>query len=285
MFWVLKKISLLIFFILIFLVGCTSNKEIETSTDRQTVGSKEFVIAGSGTNLPITEKLIEVYEKKTGQEIKMPDSIGSGGGIKALEEGAIEIALTSRPLTSEEKKKGLKEVAYIRVAVVIGVHPNVPDDNISYNDLVEIFQGKKGQWKDGNKIIVLSRDAGESTNQVLINEISGFKEALEDSIKNQRWDIIYSDAEESEAISKTKNAIGFTDSGTLQLSNYNIKPLMVNGVEPTIKNVKNGSYKLYKDLFLVYKEPLSKRGQDFIDFVLSEEGKKVISENGGYPVE
>lgn len=283
----LKKILLLIFSILFFVVGCTNDKKIETRsiTNQQAVGPKEFIIAGSGTNLPITGKLIQVYEKETGQEIKMPESIGSGGGIKALEKGAIEIALTSRPLKKEEKDKGLKELVYVRVALIIGTHTNVPDDNVSYNDLVEIFLGKKNQWKDGNKIIVLSRNAEDSTNQVLGNQVPGFKEALEDSIRDKRWDIVYSDTDAAEAISKTNNAIGFTDSGFLQVSNHSIKPLKVNGIEPTIENVTNGSYKLYKDLFLVYKAPLSKRGQEFIDFVFSEEGKKVISENGGYPLE
>lgn len=57
----------------------------------------KFVVAGSGTNLPITVKLAEEYTKISGVPCEVPPSIGSDGAIAAVKAGAVELGLLSRP--------------------------------------------------------------------------------------------------------------------------------------------------------------------------------------------
>lgn len=243
-----------------------------------------FTAAGSGSNLPITERLIEGYTKKSGQAITLPKSIGSGGAVKALMDNAIDLGLLSRPLKPSEVEQGLKQVPYARVAVVIGAHPSVVEGQITGDDLVSILKGNKTQWPNGENIILLSREEGDSTNEVLKKEIPGFTEALSDSLQNKRWQVSYTDAEEAQAITQTKNSIGFTDSAALAVEKYQIKPLLFNGSQPTIENVEKGTYKLYKDLYFVYKEPLSSEAQTFLEYVKSNEGQEIIRSAQGIPL-
>ena len=265
-----------------FIFGCSnSDKEPET---KNIPSSREFIIAGSGANLPITGKLIDRYNKKYGIKMQMPSSIGSSGGIKAVSEGAIDLGLASRLLQDEEMKSGLKQFPYARVGIVIGVNADVPDDNITYQDIVDIFGGKKNKWKNGKMIIVMSREKGDSTNQVLQEVVPGFKSVLEDSYKNARWQIYFTDSEEAEGIQKFSSSIGFTDTGALSVLSLKIKPLKVNGVIPSSANVVNGSYKLYKDFYFIYKEPIPERVARFMEFISSDEGQRIISSNGGIPL-
>ena len=257
---------------LYLVVGCNQKSDNLYSDVPQAAG--RMIIAGSGSNLPITGKLIEQYQSLSAEQIDLPNSIGTRGAIKAINEGAIELGLSSRLLNEEERAEDLQEIAYARVGIIIGVNTSVPDDNITGGELVEIFAGKKTTWTNGKMIVVLSREAGDSTNAVLEREVSGFAETLAQSIKENKWRVQYTDLEETEAITKTLYSIGFTDTGALAAQNLNIKPLKVNGIAPTIENVRQGAYRLYKDFYFVYKQPLSVRSQRFLEFVFSEKGVK-----------
>ncbi len=277
----IKFVALNLLFSLLFAIGCKT-RTLETSIEKEKIG--EFIIAGSGSNLPITSRLVEQYNQLEGKDAKVPKSIGSSGAIKAASEGVISLGLISRPLKQEELNQGLKQIPYARVGIIIGTNSDVLDNNITSQDLVDIFWGKKNRWQNGQMIIVLSREKGDSTNKVLEDLIPGFKNALHDSLKKKRWQVYYTDLEESEAIVNTPSSIGFTDTGALTALNLRIKPLQVNGIEPTIANLKNGSYPLYKDLFFVYKESASEETTKFLDFVRSDEGQRIISANGGIPL-
>jgi len=262
-------------------IGCS--KPPEASVPEQTAAER-FVVAGSGSNLPITGKLAESYMQRGGIRIELPKSIGSSGAIKAVREGKIDLGLISRPLKDSEKAEGIKQLSYARIGIVLGVNRSVPDDNLTYQDLVEIFKGTKTSWQNGKMIVVLAREKGNSSNAVLAKEIPGFREALKESYVQNRWQIYYTDAEEAHAIHDTPYSVGLTDTGSLSSLNLNIKPLQINGVPPSLENVQNGKYKLAKDLYFIYKEPLAEWAKTFLEFVYSEEGQAIIAMNGGIPL-
>lgn len=264
---------------IILILGCSGI--FSQPPQKSAAGQKGFIIAGSGSNLPITGKLVEEYNQLYDAALQMPSSIGSSGGIKAVTSGAIDLALISRPLKDGEKAQGLKELPYARVGIVLGVNTDVPDNNITSQDILDIFKGKKSRWTNGYMIIVLSREEGDSSNQVLSKTIPGYRDMLADSLKQQRWQVYYTDAEEAHAIENTPYSIGLTDTGALIAEHLKIKPLKVNGVAPTIINMQNGSYKLFKDLYFTYREPLSADSQKFLNFVFSPDGSKIIEANGG----
>lgn len=79
---------------------------------------------------------------------------------------------------------GLTVVPYARTALVIGAHPTVLDDGITSKKLVEVYQGTKSRWQDGQKIVVLTRELGDSIITVLEQKIPEFKQAYAESQKN-----------------------------------------------------------------------------------------------------
>jgi phosphate transport system substrate-binding protein len=84
-------------------------------------------------------------------------------------------------MKADEKKLGLTVQPYARIVLVMGVHPTVPDDNITFADLINIYKGVKVQWSDGHDIIVLTRQPGDNSVEVLEREVSGFREAFAES--------------------------------------------------------------------------------------------------------
>lgn len=254
------------------------------ATAVQTPGTT-LVFAGSGTNLPIIRVLTRAFQRShPGITIDVPASIGSTSGIRAAADGAIAIGLISRPLKENEKGLGLDVVTYARTPLVIGVHPTVAEENISYAEIIDIYRGKKRNWKDSTEIIVLTREPGDSTIEVMDKGVPGFREVYEESRKAKRWATILKDLEMNQALAQAPHAIGFSDLGALTIEQHRIKPLRVNGVAPTIRSVQSGKYPLVKQLMFVYhKEKLPPAAREFLAFVRSKEGAKVLRANGYLP--
>ena len=72
-------------------------------------------------------------------------------------------------------------------------------------------------------------------------------------------------------------AIGYISLGSL---NDSVKALKIGGVEATADNVKSGDYAVSRPFNIAYKGELSDVAQDFVDYIMSSDGQKVVSDNG-----
>jgi len=271
--------------ILLLISGCGEKKPFQTETkpSPNLVMQDKFILAGSGSNIPVTAKLAESYHTKTGITVEVPGSIGSDGAINAVKSGQLELGLISRHLTSEECALGLKELPYTRVAIVFGVHRDVPDTGLSTSEIIGILKGTKTTWSNNAKIYVFVREPKDSSNLVLYQQIPGFKDVLFGSYADRRWEVLYSDGAMADTLRNTKNSFGVvntTDIATVD----SIKALDFNGVSPTPKNVLSGDYNLVKELSFVYKNQLSVRSVNFLDFVFSPEGEQILMKWGAVPL-
>ena len=280
-------------FVLIFLAvlalatsGCTEKQEFAPAKQDKTKSSatakfaNRFIVAGSGTNLPIIEQLAAAYRTKTGSKIEVPKSIGSDGAVKAVQDGTISLGLVSRPLTDAERAAGLKTIRYARVGIVFAVHPSVREDNVTFEEILQMHRAQKTAWADGTRIKVLIRNVHDSSNQILFSMIPGFKRVTEDSLAENRWPIMYHDVEMSDTLRTKAGSFGHTDTTSIKVFG-GIKALSLNGIEPTPENVRSGRYPWVKELSFLYKGELSDQAKRFVEYVLSSEGRTIVEANGG----
>ncbi len=248
-------------------------------------GAEEFVFGGSGTNTLLTEVLVKAFRgKHPGVRIKVLSSIGSSGGIRGVHQGKIALGLVTRPFRGIEQTWGLKALRYARTIIVFGANPAVTDDDLSAKDVVDIYTGKRNKWSDGGRIVVLAREEGDSSAEVLMKAVAGFKDALENAWRSGIWRVEYRDGDCNASIVRLRNALGWTDLGSIRLGNHKIKPLKFNGVAPSEESLLSGKYPFYKDLAFVYREPVPEPILEFMAFVRSAEGTELIRKNGYIPV-
>lgn len=149
--------------------------------------------------------------------------------------------------------------------------------------------GSDGENKTASQeIAVVSREDGSGTRGAFV-ELTGVEEKDADGNKvdNTTPDAIISNSTEIVMTTVAGNAasIGYISLGSL---NDTVKGVKVDGVEPNADNINNGTYKLSRPFNIVTKgkaESTSEATQDFINFIMSEEGQKVISDNGYIEVE
>ena len=78
-------------------------------------------------------------------------------------------------------------------------------------------------------------------------------------------------------VTGNKNAIGYISMGSM---NDAVKTLQIDGVEATFDNIKNGTYQVARPFHIATRADVSPAAQDFINYILSEEGQKIVEESG-----
>ena len=138
--------------------------------------------------------------------------------------------------------------------------------------------GDDGEKND--KISVISREEGSGTRGAFI-ELVGIEEKNDQGEKIDKTVdtavITNSTSVAMTSVSEDEASIGYISLASL---NDTVKALKIDGVEPTVKNIQKGEYPIARTFNLVTGDNLSELGKDFINFILSTEGQKTVSENG-----
>ncbi|MGN0328941.1 MAG: substrate-binding domain-containing protein [Lachnospira sp.] len=141
----------------------------------------------------------------------------------------------------------------------------------------------EGSQEDGGslgEIAVISREDGSGTRGAFI-ELFGVEKKDADGKKvdytTEEASITNSTEVMMTTVSGNKAAIGYTSLGSL---NDKVKALKVDGVEATAANVKSGTYKASRPFNIVTKDGLSEAATDFMNYLLSSEGQKIVEDNG-----
>jgi phosphate transport system substrate-binding protein len=238
-------------------------------------------VAGSGSNLPITRALAAGFVEQ-GSPPVIHASIGSGGGVRALLDGAIDLALVSRPLSPTERELGLVETPYARVPVVFAVNAGVPETQITSPELVEIFAGDRAQWSDGTPIVVLQREPGDSSHRAVDVRLPEFEDANARAYEAHAYRVLYHDDDMRDALAATPGAIGLFGQGDIQ-PGLPIRALIVDGITPSTATIADDSYPFAKDLAFASPGPPTGAAAQLVEYALSPPGADIIRRLGGLP--
>ncbi len=138
--------------------------------------------------------------------------------------------------------------------------------------------GNSSQTESGKAmkpITVVSREDGSGTRGAFV-ELTGVEE---DDVDNTTVDAIISNSTEimMTTVAGDEYGIGYSSTGSL---NDTVKALSVDGVEPTVENIKDGSYALSRPFNVATKGDASGLALDFMNYVMSAQGQKVVEDNG-----
>ena len=141
--------------------------------------------------------------------------------------------------------------------------------------------GSSDSSSQGSTINVVSREEGSGTRGAFI-ELFGVQEKNADGEKvdltTNTAIVTNSTAVMLTTVAGDANAIGYASLGSLYDTN---KILQIDGVDATVENIKDGSYKISRPFNIVTQDGLSDAAQDFVNFILSSDGQAVV-ENSGY---
>ena len=247
----------------------------ETAGDTKLSGSIQMV--GSTSMEKLANALAEGFMEKYPDVTVTAEFVGSGAGIEAVNAGTADIGNSSRNLKDEEKANGAVEniVAIDGIAVCVDTANTV--EGLTKEQLADIYLGKITNWSEvggtDSPIIVVGREAG-----------SGTRGAFEELLKIEDQCAYANELDSTGAVmakvASTPGAIGYV---SLDVIDDSVIALPLEGVEPTVENIKAGNYFLSRPFVMATKGEISAQNelvQAWFDFVLGDEGQDIAVKVG-----
>lgn len=246
-----------------------------------TVHAQEIKIGGTGAALATMQVMAQAFAKLHPEtKVTVLPSLGSGGGIKAMLSGAIQLAVSSRPLTEAEVKVGAVGIEYGRTPFVFATSPTNSTVGLSTWELVDIYSGKIAQWPDGKKIRLVLRPVGDSDSE-MVKAISPTMRAAKEAAEQRKgMAFAVTDQDAADALEKVQGALGPITLAQIISEKRALKALKFNNVESSVKAAADGTYPLYKSLLFVSGPKTSSEVQQFIAFVRSAAGRQILQQTG-----
>lgn len=243
-------------------------------------------LGGSGFGLGVMKLLAESYTKSHPDvRIVIAPSLGSSGGIKALLNGFMDIAVSARPLKDAEQINGAKGELFAKTPLVFIVNSKVKKQEVTTAELQELYGDKKQTWPDGSRVRVVLRPEEDIDTKIVRGISPAMDQAVNFAMAREGKILAVTDQEATDAVTKVAGSLGEGALTQILAEKVNVTVLSFNGVKPSIAALSDGTYPLAKALYLVTAAKTGPAAHRFIEFIRSPAGRKILAEYGNLTVE
>ncbi|MDR2071883.1 MAG: substrate-binding domain-containing protein [Spirochaetaceae bacterium] len=213
---------------------------------------------------------------------------------EALVEGRADIIFCYAPSKEQKQMAAEKGLQYHMVpickdAFVFFVNKNNPVQDMSLRQIRDIYTGRISNWKDlgGNEeeIMAYQRNNG-SGSQTAFLALMGDETAIREPPSEQ---VIEGMGMMIQRVADYRNGMGALGYSfrffTQEMAGNNLIRLMsIDGTSPTVANIRNGQYPFTETLYAITTGNESPDVQKFLDWVVSDQGQRLIEKVGYVPV-
>lgn len=228
--------------------------------------------AGSTTLGPLVAELAAAFHQHAPSVSLAVDGAGTDYGLEALRSGRVDLALASWLPAGIDPSWQATPIARDGIAVI--VHPDNPIQGLGLLQLQDLFGGQAFTWdsvgapRAQGVVQPVSREEGSGTR-------AAFEAlAMDGQGVTPRAVVVTSGQGMVDYVASNRQAIGYVSIGYLSPA---VKALTVEGVAPSSETVRQGSYPLSRELWLVIRNPPPPDVQQFLDFVLSSTGQAIVA--------
>jgi phosphate transport system substrate-binding protein len=238
-------------------------------------------IGGTGAALGTMRILADAFMRNhPSTSIEILPSLGSGGGIKALAAGSINLAVSSRELKDDERAKGLRSQAYGKTAVVYATPSSNTVTGVTGTELTAIFSGTQITWSNGDQVRPILRPKVETDTKLAESHIPGMREAHESARGRSAVPLYFTDQEAASALERIPGFVGTMSLSLIISEQRQLKALALDGHVASPQSIADDSYPITKTLCFVLPAKPNQVTKDFFDFAFSEEGRAILENTG-----
>ena len=251
-------------------------------TSPLTLASTAITVSGSTSVTNVMEVLGETYQQLTNKTVEVQGT-GSSAGIRAAKDGTSMIGMSSRDVKDNEITADTKQIVIARDGIAITVNNKNTVTNLSKEQIAKIYRGELKNWSQvsgkNSPIVVVTRDAASGTRGAFESIMS-----LTRKINGITVSAISATAQVGNGNGMVKTivannpyAIGYISLGSVDGS---LSAVSVDGAVPSTASIISGDYTIARPFILLVKEDITAQANEFIDYILSEDGQKLIEEQG-----
>lgn len=257
-------------------VGCGSSEGEEGGT---------VTLSGSSALLPLVEASIDGFvEKNSGYEINAQAG-GSGAGLTQVLDGSVDIGnsdIFANEKLEEDKAKELVDHKVVAQGFAVVVNEAAGVKELTKQQIQDIFSGKVKNWKEvggaDKEIFLVHRPSSSGTRATFVKTVLGGDKNLENDSLGSVQD---SSGAVAKAMAQNDGAVSY-----LALSYLNsdeaksMVKVAIDGVESSKENITTGKYPFWSWGHMYTKGEPTAEAKKFIDYIMSEDNKKVVEDTG-----
>jgi phosphate transport system substrate-binding protein len=271
--------------------------ELNWSQNENIVDSVTLTNKGSDTIVNLALAWAEAYHVTYPNVSVSVTGGGSGTGIAAMINGNVDIANASRTMKDREianaKENGFVPVEYViaRDGIAVIVNPHNPVNQLTLQQLSDIFSGKITNWVDvggeNRPIVCLSREVNSGTHVYFLETVLRMGNKKDETFFAPSTLLLPSSVGITSEISQNPNAIGYDGLGyvTEAVKTVAVSPNDISTyIMPTIETVIDDTYPISRSLYMYLPGEPTGYTKDYIDWIYSSEAQSIVEKLGFVPV-
>ena len=200
-------------------------------------------IGGTGSGLGTMRHLVDAFRETRPQaNLVIVPSLGSGGGIKALRAGAIDVAVISRPLKEKERGPDITAVEYARTPLVFAMAVPAVVVDLTVPELVSIYAGERKTWPDGRPLRLVLRPESESDTDIIKSVSPAMSQAVTGALARPGMIMALTDKASADSLETIPGAFGTTTLAQIISEKRPLQALALDGVAPSLQSLAEGKY-------------------------------------------
>jgi phosphate transport system substrate-binding protein len=255
-----------------------------------------IVNKGSDTIVNLALAWAEAYKGVEPQVDIAVTGGGSGTGIAALINGTVDVANASRQIKPVEREEavanGVEPVEFViaRDAIAIIVHHSNPINELSIDQLSDIYSGKIRNWSElggeDRPIVKLSRETNSGTHVYFLEQVLRKGDKEDSTLFSPDTLLLPSSEGIMSEVRDNPNALGYDGLGYVT---DDVKVVAVAGdqggffVLPSIETVNNAQYPISRDLYMYTAGEPTGRILAYLEWILQADAQTIVSDLGFVP--
>lgn len=269
--------------------ACGKGTGSSTKAGGASGGGRALKVSGSTTVNPVAADAAEVLRRQ-GLDVTVDSQGGSAGGIAQLGAGQVDVAMSSKPI-SDDDRRAHPNVNFVSTeigedAVGVIVRREVREggvESLTREQARGLFEGRVANWKELGgpdlEVFVYDKEPGRGTREALDKYLYGPGVTAPPPPQSDRYAIVGGNEETRAKLLSTPGS-----AGPLSTSFVNGYPklavLGIDGVDPTPDNVRDGRYPMARPLFLVTNGLPAGSAKRLVDLVVSPAGQTLVRKHG-----
>lgn len=237
---------------------------------------------GSGATTQLLPLLLAKFAEKEAIAFEVIPSLGSSGGLRALAEGALDIAVSGRPLNAEELKQGMHVALTMHTPFVMVTSHDKPN-GMKSTEIAEIFGAGKPTWSDGSRVRVILRPKSDSDTPLLGGMFPGMVSAVEAARARHDVPVAATDQDNADAAERIPGSLAGSTLTQMKTEQRRLRLLSIDGVTPTLEALESGAYPFRKAIYFVLPARKNPAAEGFVAFLRSPAGHAILRDGGNLP--
>lgn len=266
--------------------ACTSKNDEADGSDKI---SGDILAVGSTALQPLAEKTGNMFTEKYPDVTISIQGGGSGVGVTQVAEGSVQIGNSDveakKKISDENTLKELVNNKVCAIGFALVVNKDVTVENLTTEQIQDIFTGKVTNWKEvggsDTPIIVVNRSKSSGTRATFKDTI------LKDKDEKEGLGLIQdSTSAAKKAVKDTSGGISYVALSNLRNDSEKdgLKLLKIDGISPTTENITSNKYPFWAYEYMITKGEPTGAVKAYIDYIISDEIKNTIVEEGYIPM-